>query len=175
MLFSCTYHSPLGIIFLESSQDSLKKLYFCGQKYAKMSLDSKTCEDLEIFRQTKAWLECYFAGQEPSFQPQFSIESLPSSDFAKSVWEILLKIPYGTTTSYGNIAKILAKKRDLQALSAQAVGNAIARNPIAIIIPCHRVLGSDNNLTGYAGGIDKKLKLLQLENINTLNLRMPRK
>lgn len=142
------YNSPLGKIILQSDGENLTGLYFEGQKSF-----GGTEKNLPIFEQTKNWLEIYFSGSEPNFTPPLKISA---TEFRKSVYKILQEINFGETKTYGEIAKILDT-------SARAVGNAVAHNPILIIIPCHRILGANKNLTGYAGGLDKKLKLLQLE------------
>lgn len=113
-----------------------------------------------VFERTKEWLDIYFSGRDPGFTPPLSARG---TVFQETVWEILKKIPYGQVTSYGEIARQIAKMRGLDRMSAQAVGGAVGRNPIAVIVPCHRVVGSDGRLTGYAGGLDKKEALLKLE------------
>ncbi len=117
-------------------------------------------KQLPIFEQTKKWLDIYFSGKNPNFIPPINIDS--TSSFRKKVFQILLTIPYGQTTSYGKIAKQLQTQSN-KTVSAQAVGGAVGHNPISLIIPCHRVVGSGGSLTGYAGGIDKKVQLLKLE------------
>ena len=161
MQYTSHYESPLGHILLAADDTGLTGLWFEGQKYFALYLDKEHEEkELPIFERTKRWLNIYFSGKEPDF-------SLPlhftGTDFQKAVWKILCSIPYGQTTTYGKIAKQLAAERGLQSMSAQAVGGAVGRNEISIIVPCHRVVGTDGSLTGYAGGIDKKLKLLALE------------
>ena len=115
-------------------------------------------KNLAVFDQTKRWLDLYFSRREPGFTPALNPAG---SAFRRAVWEILLKIPYGKTTTYGQIAREIAAARGLAKMSAQAVGGAVGHNEISIIIPCHRVIGAHGNLTGYAGGIDRKIKLLQ--------------
>lgn len=141
----------------------LTGLCFEEQKY--VSFDRwKTQEEREIpvFQETKRWLDVYFSGREPDFLP---VLHLCGTMFQRNVWNILTKIPYGKTTTYGAIAKEIAEDRNLQKMSAQAVGGAVGRNPVAIIVPCHRVLGAGGQLTGYAGGIERKKELLILENM----------
>lgn len=150
-MFTTEYNSPLGKIILASDGEFLTGLYFDGQKYFGGYGTEKI---LPVFEQTKNWLDNYFGGNAPNFTPPLKITA---SDFRKSVYQILLKIPFGETKTYGEIAKILET-------SARAVGNAVAHNPISLIVPCHRVIGVNGNLTGYAGGVDRKSKLLQLEN-----------
>ena len=126
--------------------------------------------NLAVFDQTKRWLDLYFSGREPGFTPALNPAG---SAFRRAVWEILLKIPYGKTTTYGQIAREIAAARGLAKMSAQAVGGAVGHNEISIIIPCHRVIGAHGNLTGYAGGIDRKIKLLQLEGVDMRGLFTP--
>lgn len=155
------YTSPLGGITLASDSETLIGLWFDGQKYFPHKLISESTEaKLPIFTQTCKWLDIYFGGKEPSFTPPISLHTTP---FRKAVYDILLTIPYGQTMTYGEIASILAEQQGMARMSAQAVGSAVGHNPISIIIPCHRVVGVDGSLTGYAGGLDKKTALLKLE------------
>ena len=153
--------SPLGGITLSCGGEALTGLWFDGQKYFCAGLPAD-CEEkmLPVFAEAERWLETYFAGKAPDFTPPLAPRG---TAFQRSVWEILLTIPYGRTASYGEIAARLAKKRGLPRLSAQAVGGAVGRNPISLIIPCHRVIAADGSLTGYAGGLEKKRFLLRLE------------
>ncbi len=161
MQYTYKYKSPLGNILLAANEIGLTGLWFEGQKYFALYLDKEHEEkELPIFNQTKKWLDIYFSGKEPDFKP---LLHFTGSDFQNEVWEILYNIPYGQTTTYGDIARQLAKKKGLERMSAQAVGGAVARNRISIIIPCHRVVGGNGSLIGYAGGIDKKIALLKLE------------
>ena len=162
MQYTYKYNSPLGKIILASDGENLIGLWFDKQKYFPTYIKDSEEKSLPIFKQTKKWLDIYFSGKSPKFIPTISIEG--ASPFRKKVWEILLTIPFGKTISYGEIAKQI-KKTGIK-VSAQAVGGAVGHNPISIIIPCHRVIGSNGNLTGYAGGLDKKLALLKLENPN---------
>lgn len=131
------------------------------------------CNDsLEILLKTKKWLDRYFSGKRPDIN-ELDI-NLIGSEFRKNVWEILKNIPYGETTTYKEIAKILANQKEISRMSAQAVGGAVGHNPISIIIPCHRVIGSDGSLTGYAGGLDKKIYLLEHERVNVDKLFIPK-
>lgn len=158
---------------MASDGKSLTGLWFDGQKYYYDSLLTKLeNKDLPIFKQTKEWLDIYFQGKNPDFVPPVSYSSTP---FRCSVWKLLQKIPYGKTVTYGEIAKIIAKENGVQRMSAQAVGQAVGHNPISIIIPCHRVVGSSGSLTGYGGGIEKKIALLKLENIEMDKLFIPSK
>lgn len=162
------YHSPLGGITLASDGEALTGLWFDGQKYYGATL-LKDCVEkkLPIFEQVEKWLDIYFGGREPDFTPALKMQT---TDFRKAVWEIMLTIPYGETMTYGEIAEKLALKKGIDKMSAQAVGGAVGHNPISLIIPCHRVVGANGSLTGYAGGMDKKEKLLALEK-NRLNPR----
>lgn len=154
MHFTQKYNSPLGELLLASDGENLIGLWFVGQEHFAETLDELHEEkSLPIFERTIAWLDIYFSGKEPNFLPPLKILTTP---FRKSVCEILLTIPFGRTTTYGDIAHSLKT-------SARAVGGAVAHNPISIIIPCHRVLGANENLTGYSAGLDKKIKLLELE------------
>ena len=163
MDYNWHYDSPLGGITLASDGEALTGLWFDGQIYFAdtMSEDAKK-EELPIFVQTCHWLDSYFSGKEPDFTPRLKMNTTP---FRKAVWEILLTIPFGKTMTYGEIAKLIAQNRGISHMSAQAVGGAVGHNSIALIIPCHRVVGSKGNLTGYAGGLDKKVKLLRLEGV----------
>ena len=161
MEYTYNYRSPLGDIMLASDGVSLIGLWFKDQKYFADSLDEKyEVKSLPIFDETIRWLNIYFSGKAPDFTPKIKMKT---SDFRKSVWKILLTIPYGQTMTYGEIAKIIAKQKGLSRMSAQAVGGAVGHNSISLIIPCHRVVGTNGSLIGYAGGIDKKIKLLTLE------------
>lgn len=158
------YTSPLGGITLASDGEALTGLWFDGQKYFAQTLDKENTEsELLVFEQTIKWLDIYFSGKAPDFTPPLNLKT---TEFCKSVCKIMLTIPYGQTMTYGEIAGIIAKQKNLTRMSAQAVGGAVGRNPISIIIPCHRVIGANGSLTGYAGGLDKKIKLLKLENAN---------
>ena len=163
MQYTSHYRSPIGNILLAADEIGLTGLWFEGQKYFALHLDKEHQEkDLPVFTETKRWLDIYFSGKEPDFTVPLHFKG---TDFQKEVWEILCSIPYGKTMTYGEIAKKIAFKRGLKHMSAQAVGGAVGHNPISILVPCHRVIGSNGSLTGYAGGIDKKNKLLTLENV----------
>ncbi|MCR5005568.1 MAG: methylated-DNA--[protein]-cysteine S-methyltransferase [Clostridiales bacterium] len=162
MAFTHHYDSPLGGITMASDGAALIGLWFDGQKYFADTLHGPQEEkDLPVFEKTDHWLDLYFSGTEPDFTPPLKFRSTP---FRETVWRILLTIPYGQTMTYGQIAKIVAAETGKERTSAQAVGGAVGHNPISLIIPCHRVIGADGELTGYAGGIDIKEKLLRLEN-----------
>lgn len=173
MQYISHYDSPLGAILLAADDTGLTGLWFEGQKYFSAGLDDK-CEERElpVFETAKHWLDIYFSGKEPDFTPPLNFIG---TEFQKEVWEMLLAIPYGRTMSYGDIAKRIAEKRGIEHLSAQAVGGAVGHNRISVIVPCHRVVGSNGSLTGYAGGIDKKIKLLELEKTDMKGLSVPKK
>ena len=163
MQYISHYVSPMGNILLAADDMGLTGLWFEGQKYFALSLDKEHTErEIPLFEKVKRWLAVYFSGKEPDFTVPLHFKGTP---FQKQVWEILCSIPYGRTTTYGEIASQVAAKRSLPHMSAQAVGGAVGHNPISIIVPCHRVVGTDGSLTGYAGGIDKKVRLLKLEGI----------
>ncbi len=164
MQYISRYHSPMGGILLAGDGNGLTGLWFEGQKYFARHLDKEQEErEIPLFELAKGWLDVYFSGREPDFSVPLH---LMGTAFQKEVWEILRSIPYGHTMTYGEIAKQLAEKRGLSHMSAQAVGGAVGRNPISILVPCHRVVGADGSLTGYAGGIDKKGRLLKLEGVD---------
>ena len=160
-----TYTSPMGAMMMAGEDDSLVGLWFVGQKYYRADRLA-TCEEkmLPIFEQTQEWLDSYFAGCKPEYLPAIRLKG---TSFQMDIWNILQSIPYGTTVTYKDIAGVMARKRGLHTMSAQAVGNAVGRNPISVIVPCHRVVGSDGNLTGYAGGLARKMRLLALEGVDT--------
>lgn len=161
MIFTCHYDSPLGGILLAADVVGLTGLWFDGAKYFADNLPpAHTAQETPILAEAKHWLDVYFAGREPNFTPPLHPVGSP---FRQAVWEMLLQIPYGETTTYGELARQLAAQRGLPRMSAQAVGGAVGHNEISLIIPCHRVVGTNGSLTGYAGGIDKKIKLLELE------------
>ena len=166
MLYKMHYESPIGSLLLVEKEGALAGAWMEGQKYYLGALRSLRGEMREstgskILNEAKDWLDRYFKGEKPmigelALQPQGSV-------FQKEVWKILCKIPYGETRTYGEIAREIAAGRGLGSMSAQAVGGAVGHNPISIIIPCHRVVGADGSLTGYAGGVEKKRTLLALE------------
>ena len=163
-----------------AAQDASKKSY--ATDLSARSAGEKFCaneqsgyfeeKNLAVFDQTRRWLDLYFSGREPGFTPALNPAG---SAFRRAVWEILLKIPYGKTTTYGQIAREIAAARGLAKMSAQAIGGAVGHNEISIIIPCHRVIGAHGNLTGYAGGIDRKIKLLQPGGVDMRGFLRPRR
>ena len=161
MQYTTNYESPLGKVVIAADQIGLTGLWFEGQKYFALYLDKENEEkEIPVLTEAKRWLDIYFSGREPDFElPLHFI----GSEFQNEVWEILYSIPYGKTMTYGEIAKRLAAKRGIARMSAQAVGGAVGKNEISVIVPCHRVVGSNGSLTGYAGGIAKKIELLKLE------------
>lgn len=173
MLYTCFYKSPLGGITMASDGTALTGLWFDGQKYFAEGIEPDAEEKkLPVFDETVRWLDIYFGGRRPDFTPPLNLEG---TAFRKEVWQLLLQIPYGQTTTYGELAAQLAAHRGLKQMSAQAVGGAVGHNPISIIVPCHRVVGIGGSLTGYAGGLNKKLALLKLEGIDTANFTIPAK
>ena len=169
----CPYLSPLGPMTLASDGQALTGAWFDGQKYfPALPADRTSSPDLPVFRQASAWLDRYFQGRDPGPVPALAPAGSP---FRLAVWDILRAIPHGRTMTYGEIAALLARQRGLSAMSAQAVGGAVGHNPISILIPCHRVVGSGGSLTGYAGGLDRKLALLALEGVDTSRLFRPKR
>lgn len=166
MYYKTVYNSKIGKLTLVSDGKNLVGLWIDGQKYFGASIDEEIIDDntLKIFEQTKNWLDRYFNGENPNIS-ELTI-SPKGSDFRQRVWKILKEIPYGEVITYGEIAKIIAKETGKKKMSAQAIGGAVGHNPVSIIIPCHRVVGSDGNLTGYAGGINLKVKLLKHEGVD---------
>lgn len=173
MVYTCTYKSMLGDILLASDETGLTGLWFEGQKYFANTLpEEHISQETEILAEAKKWLDIYFAGKEPKFTPPLHPTG---SAFRQAVWQILLQIPYGQTITYGEIARQLAKIQNMPHMSAQAVGGAVGHNEVSIIIPCHRVVGTNGSLTGYAGEIDKKVALLKLEHTDMNHLFVPKK
>lgn len=173
MIYTCTYLSPLGDVLLAADEIGLTGLWFEGQKYFANTLpDERISQEMPILKETKRWLDIYFSGKEPEFTPSLHPEG---SEFRQAVWQILLQIPYGQTITYGEIARRLEERQNTSHMSAQAVGGAVGHNEVSIIIPCHRVVGTNGSLTGYAGGIDKKIALLQLEHTDMSRFFVPKK
>lgn len=167
------YKSPLGGITLASDGEALTGLWFDGQKYFADTL-GRECEEkrMPVFDLTEEWLDIYFSGEEPGFTPPIVMKT---TEFRKKVWDIMLTIPYGQTMTYGEIANRIAEQKGLKRMSSQAVGGAVGHNSISLVIPCHRVVGTDGSLTGYAGGLDKKIQLLTLEKADITKLYVPDK
>ncbi|MGN0908465.1 MAG: methylated-DNA--[protein]-cysteine S-methyltransferase [Succinivibrio sp.] len=166
---SCLYESPLGGILISADDDGIAGMRFedDGKGNGRAAEGSGGSSSLSDARR---WLDEYFGGKEPAWTPALHIEG---SDFEKAVWSILLRIPYGRTRTYGDIARELEASLG-RSMSAQAVGGAVGRNPICIIVPCHRVVGADGNLTGYAGGLDRKVALLKLEKADMTLFHLPK-
>ena len=157
------YGSPLGGITLSFDEEALTDLWFDGQKhFPLLPLQDDTGADLRIIADTVRWLDIYFSGKDPGFVPALRMNG---TVFQQRVWKILCEIPYGHTMTYKEIAGRIAREDGRAHMSAQAVGSAVSRNPISLIVPCHRVIGSDGSLTGYAGGTDRKKALLASEGI----------
>ena len=173
MQYTDKYRSPLGEITLASDGDHLTGLWFDGQKYFGNILPEQLAEkEHPLLQDAKRWLDIYFSGRAPDFTPPLRYDSTP---FRKVVCDIMLTIPYGKTMTYGEIAAEIAIQQGLEKMSAQAVGGAVGHNPISLMIPCHRVVGTSGSLTGYAGGIDKKMKLLKLECTDMTGFFVPKK
>lgn len=173
MQYISHYASPVGNILLAADNTGLTGLWFEGQKYFALSLDKEHEEkEIPLFERVKQWLDIYFSGKDPDFTVPLHFTG---TAFQNEVWKILCTIPYGQTKTYGGIAKQVAVRKGLPHMSAQAVGGAVGHNEISIIVPCHRVVGADGSLTGYAGGIDNKIKLLQLEKVDMRSFFIPKK
>ena len=173
MVYTCKYKSLIGDILLAADEIGLTGLWFEGQKYFANTLpEDYVPQETKILTEAKKWLDVYFSGEEPKFTPPLHPTS---SVFRQEVWKILLQIPYGQTITYGEIARRIAVMKNTSHMSAQAVGGAVGHNEISIIIPCHRVVGTNGSLTGYAGGIDKKISLLKLEHTDMSRLFIPKK
>lgn len=169
------YNSPLGKILLVSDGVSLITLKLeCHRFYKQFSQEAmEEKSDLEIFKKSIEWLNKYFAGEKPSVK---DLNLKPNgSEFRQVVWSMLCEIPYGAVTTYGDLAKQAAIQLNKDSMSAQAIGGAVGHNPISIIIPCHRVIGFDGNLTGYGGGLKNKMYLLKLEGVDTSTFKIPTK
>ena len=165
MYYGGWYESPIGRLFLACSCEGLAGVWMEEQRYLRQTMPQGVVEaDHPLLHQASAWLEAYFAGQRPC------VEDLPLAPaggaFRQCVWSLLREIPYGQVTTYGALARAAAHRLGRERMSAQAVGGAVGHNPIAIIVPCHRVIGSDGSLTGYAGGMERKAWLLQHEGAN---------
>ena len=156
----------MGELTLCCDGERLNALFFTGQKYADKYLSASAVRgSFPVLEETKRWLDAYFGGKQPGTLPAMQLTGTP---FQKCVWSLLAQIPHGETTTYGALAKEAAQQLGKEKMSAQAVGGAVGRNPVSILIPCHRVIGKDGSLTGYAGGIEKKEALLKIEGIGNL-------
>ena len=172
MTFTQQDDSPLGGMLLAADEIGLTGLWFGGQKYFARGLPAERTErSTPVLTEAKRWLDLYFSGREPDFIPPLHPAG---SAFRRAVWQILLQVPYGQTITYGEIARQLAEKRGLARMSAQAVGGAVGHNEVSVIIPCHRVVGTNGSLTGYAGGIGKKVRLLELERADISRFYVPK-
>lgn len=171
IIYITYYDSILGKLTIAGDGENIIGLWIEGQKYFADTIKNENIikkDDLSIFIKTKEWLDRYFRGERPDIK---ELKLSPKgSEFRQNVWKILCRIPYGQTITYGKIAKEIAKLMNKNSMSAQAIGNAVGHNPISIIIPCHRVVGTNGGLTGYAGGIDKKRELLELENADVKDI-----
>lgn len=173
MHYRKSYKSPLGIIYMQSDGEYLTGLWFeKSRDTSKHSCDFEE-KNLKIFDETSRWLDIYFSGKEPDFTPRYKIEKL--TEFRSQVIDIMNRIPYGKTVTYNDIAKEIAKTKGIAKMSAQAVGGAVGWNPICIIVPCHRVVGTNGSLTGYGGGIQNKVKLLEIEKNDMSKFTIPKK
>lgn len=175
MLYSMYYDSPIGRLLLAEKEGALAGLWIEGQKYfpgfQQEDLEERT--DSAVLNKTKEWLDRYFKGEKPATH---ELPLAPAgSAFRQEVWKLLCEIPYGEVTTYGEISQKIARSRGLDRMSAQAVGGAVSHNPISIIIPCHRVVGTNGSLTGYAGGLSRKIRLLTLEGVRMDRLFVPTK
>ena len=173
MYYKTNYNSPIGQLTIAAHNNSLIGVWLEGQKYFQGSIKTELDfnDNIEVFQRTKAWLDRYFRGEKPEIS-ELSLAPI-GNDFRQNVWKILCEIPYGEVITYGDIAKQIAKKRGLLHMSAQAIGGAVGHNPISIIIPCHRVVGANGNLTGYAGGLNTKIKLLEHEKVDISRFFIP--
>ena len=165
MFYKTFYPSPIGLITLGCKEDHLVGLWIENQKYYEDTVEEEMIpkDDMPVFDAARAWLDRYFAGEKPEIS---ELPLAPSgSEFRQAVWKLLCEIPYGEVTTYGEIARKIAKMQNIARMSAQAVGGAVGHNPISIIIPCPRVVGTDGSMTGYGGGIEKKEWLLKHEGV----------
>lgn len=164
-MYYCTYESKIGLLYLISDGESLCGCYLENQKYFPNDIDDYQLNDeLNVFIESKVWLEKYFNGENPSIDE--ILLNFNETEFRNTVWKVLKEIPFGEVITYRDIAEIIAKNRGIKTMSAQAVGGAVGHNPLLIFIPCHRVIGADGSLTGYAAGIENKRFLLNLESDN---------
>lgn len=167
-MFMQLYLSPIGQLLLTADDTALVALRFYDAEHSCLSAEDTACNDHAILQAARHWLDVYFSGQESRFMPPLRPTG---TAFQQEVWQLLMAIPYGKTTTYGEIAAVLAARRGIPRMSAQAVGGAVGRNPIPIFIPCHRVVGSGGKLTGYSGGLERKQFLLSNEHIDNSTLQ----
>lgn len=172
MLYIQRYRSPLGEILMAADDAGLVGLWFAGQKHFAPGLTQAQEQETPVLAAAGRWLDLYFAGRRPHFIPPLH---LTGTEFRMAVWSLLQEIPYGEVTTYGELARQLAQRLEVPHMSAQAVGGAVGHNPVSILIPCHRVVGSGGSLTGYAGGVDRKVKLLELEGADMTGLFRPKR
>lgn len=172
MFYKKEYNSPLGIIYMQSDGEFLTGLWFEKSKDSSKHMEESEEKELPIFDLTGKWLDIYFGGDIPNFTPKYKIKNI--TPFRKQVIDIMNKIPYGETITYNDIAKEIAKNNGIKRMSAQAVGGAVGWNPICIIIPCHRVVGTNGSLTGYGGGMKNKIKLLEIEKNDMSKFTVPK-
>jgi len=181
MHYTSTFSSPIGVLTIASNGEYLTGLWLDDQKYFMENLvrvEQKSVvkieqkSDLPILLETCDWLECYFSGRDPGSIPAVKPEG---TGFRERVWKLLTEIPYGQLTTYGELARRIAAEKGIEKMSSRAVGGAVGHNPISIIIPCHRVIGSNGSLTGFGGGIARKIQLLELEGIDTSRFSIPTK
>ena len=172
MVYTAEYDSPLGTITLACDGEAITGLWFNGQKYFGNILPRETMQQEQpLFAEARRWLDIYFSGRDPGFLPPLRYDSTP---FRKLICSIMLTIPYGQTMTHGEIAAEAARQQGIKTMSAQAVGGAVGHNPISLMIPCHRVVGTCGSLTGYAGGIERKVKLLALEHADMQKFFVPK-
>ena len=175
MIYKYKYKTPKGFSNILMNSDGEYLTGLCFEDSRDIAKHEVNCEEknLPIFKETTRWLDIYFTGKEPGFKPKYKINNLTT--FRKEVIDIMNTIPFGETLTYNNIAKIIAKNRGIKRMSSQAVGGAVGWNPICIIIPCHRVVGTNGSLTGYGGGINNKVSLLTLEKNDMSKFFIPKR
>ena len=167
------YDSPLGGMTMTANGTALTGLWFDEKKrYVRLPGPEAKEQTLPVFDDARRWLDAYFSGKAPDFVPPLRMET---TDFRREVWQLLLAIPYGKTVTYGALAAAMAHQRGVARMSAQAVGGAVGHNCFTVIVPCHRVVGADGSLTGYAGGLERKIRLLELEGVDTSAFTVPAK
>ena len=175
MYYSKHYKSSIGDILLVSDEENIIGLWFSKHKYMENEIptDIMEKEDIQPLQEGVLWLDDYFAGKKPDIS-RLPLSPINGTEFRKQIWQLLIEIPYGQVITYGQVAKEVAKRMGKARMSAQAVGGAVGHNPISIIIPCHRVVGSNGSLTGYGGGINNKIRLLRHEGIEMNNYYTPK-